>query len=153
MSFTDIASKNGHIIHFRSGVFSGETLTADVKGASAVLFVLTEKSDFSLVSHILSSGANYDYLEICCVGPNAEEMHDSIDDEIVASDTTGIVTTWFKDGEEACEYFVYALGAIYPDIIVLVGASADISQLIRQTKTGAEQNTNEHTQGCKPRDG
>lgn len=48
--------------------------------------------------------------EFCCVGQEAEQLHDSIDWIIEDMQALDIVTTWHQDIVEACEYFVFAAG-------------------------------------------
>jgi hypothetical protein len=139
MISTELALTNGHVIHFRSGVFFADNLDVGIKEAPALLFLLTDFSDFYLVSRFIPSVVNCGYMEFCCIGPNAEEVHDSIDDEMAAKDTLGIVTTWFNDEKEACEYFVYALGAVYTNLVIFAGHADNILQRLYQVS--AEQIT------------
>jgi hypothetical protein len=45
-------------------------------------------------------------VEFCCVGPEAEQLHDALDWIIEDKATLDVVTTWFEDEAEACEFFL-----------------------------------------------
>lgn len=49
-------------------------------------------------------------VEFCCVGAEAEQLHDSIDGMLEAMGAIDIVTTWHTDNSDACEYFLLAAG-------------------------------------------
>jgi len=67
----------------------------------------------AVVSDLLDQGA----VEFCCVGPEAEELHDSIDWIVEDKEAFSVVTTWHTDEVEACEYFVKTAGG-KPDVLL-----------------------------------
>jgi hypothetical protein len=54
------------------------------------------------------------------VGPEAELLHDSIDELVEARGESDIVTTWHLDCEDAAEYFVYGAGGGELRLVALV---------------------------------
>lgn len=57
-----------------------------------------------LVDDLLRLGCK----DFCCAGPQAEQLHDSIDAVVEKRGELDVVTTWHKDCTDACEYFLYA---------------------------------------------
>ena len=49
-------------------------------------------------------------LEFCCLGEEAENLHDELDEIIEIKGLSSIITTWHDDIQDACEYFVNASG-------------------------------------------
>jgi hypothetical protein len=49
-------------------------------------------------------------VEFCCVGPNAEVLHDSIDWVIIGKEAFGLLTTWHKEDVAGAEYFLLTSG-------------------------------------------
>lgn len=74
--------------------------------------------------------------EFCCVGPEAEPLHDAIDAIVEDSGALEIVTTWYTDGNDACEYFLFAAGAAKLTLLALVSEHPKlISMLESRSKT------------------
>lgn len=48
--------------------------------------------------------------EFCCVGSNAESLHDQLDLFIEKAGLLDVVTTWHEDPVEGCEYFLFGAG-------------------------------------------
>lgn len=48
--------------------------------------------------------------EFCCVGSEAELLHDQLDWLVEDADRLDVVTTWHTDIAEGCEYFLFAAG-------------------------------------------
>jgi hypothetical protein len=68
--------------------------------------------------------------EFCCVGPQAEQLHDSIDGIIEDRGAIELVTTWHTDYSDACEYFLFAAGGRPPSLLALVSAHPDLAALL-----------------------
>jgi hypothetical protein len=50
-------------------------------------------------------------VELVCVGPRSEELHDSLDVVVEEMDMSAVLTNWHADAREGCWYFLYASGA------------------------------------------
>jgi len=59
-------------------------------------------------------------VEFCCVGPEAEQLHDSLDWIVEEKGALEVVTTWHTDDADACEYFIHAAGGGSPSLLALV---------------------------------
>jgi hypothetical protein len=60
--------------------------------------------------------------EFCCVGPEAELLHDSIDAIVESKGALRVVTTWHTDWSDASEYFLFAAGSRASTLLAVVGA-------------------------------
>lgn len=65
--------------------------------------------------------------EFCCVGPEAEQLHDSLDGIIEERGALEVATTWHTDYSDACEYFLFAAGGRPPTLLALVSAHPDLT--------------------------
>lgn len=71
-------------------------------------------------------------IEFCCVGPQAEELHDAIDWVIEEKKGLHVVTTWDESQTEACEYFVHAAGGRPPGLLGLVENHPELVAALQQ---------------------
>jgi len=76
MTDVDVVLKNGHIMHFRFDTFSVDTFSGNVKDDFSVLFLIQKVSNIALASGFLFSAVNCKHIELCCIGPDAENLHD-----------------------------------------------------------------------------
>jgi hypothetical protein len=58
----------------------------------------------AMIGHLVDLGC----VEICCVGSEAEKLHDSVDRLVEEAMALNVVTTWHADCLDACEYFLFA---------------------------------------------
>ncbi len=73
-------------------------------------------------------------VEFCCVGPEAEQLHDALDEAVEDIGALDVVTTWDQQITEGCEYFLYAAGGrettllalvlTHPELLATLGAAA-----------------------------
>lgn len=68
-------------------------------------------------------------VEICCVGPNSEVLHDAIDDLLIAQDRAGVCTMWETDQSDAIEDFIFGSGAVCDTFLAFV---AEHDELVTQ---------------------
>jgi hypothetical protein len=59
-----------------------------------------------LIHDLMNDGC----MEFCCIGPHAENLNDLIDKIIEEQECYTIVTTWYDDLTEGCDYFLNAAG-------------------------------------------
>lgn len=76
-------------------------------------------------------------VEICCAGPDADELHDLIDVAIEDSAALGVVTTWHQDLAEACDYFVFAAAGRPSYLLALVADRQVLATILKRTALGA----------------
>lgn len=70
--------------------------------------------------------------EFCCLGPDSEELHDSIDVMIEDKERIEVVTTWHKSIDEGCEYFVHVAASQPRQLVALVGDHPLIAQSLKR---------------------
>jgi hypothetical protein len=71
--------------------------------------------------------------EFCCVGPQAEILHDALDSIIEKKEAFHIVTTWHEDEADACEYFLFAAGTQYQHFFAMIGLHPELLTLLERT--------------------
>lgn len=71
-------------------------------------------------------------VEFCCVGPEAELLHDSIDEVIEKKGALDVVTTWHTDYSDASEYFLFAAGGKSPTLLALVASHPELVALLEK---------------------
>lgn len=69
-------------------------------------------------------------VEFCCVGPQAEVLHDALDEIIETEGATDVVTTWFEDPTEASEYFLRAAAGGRANLLALVQSHSELQALL-----------------------
>lgn len=72
-------------------------------------------------------------IELCCVGPESEQLHDALDQVMEDKDACEVVTTWHTDATDACEYFLFAAGGGAAALLALVADHPDLTDLLKQT--------------------
>ncbi len=65
-------------------------------------------------------------VEFCCVGPEAELLHDSIDEIFENIGALEVVTTSHTDHSDASEYFLFAAGGKPHTLLALVVSHPDL---------------------------
>jgi hypothetical protein len=81
-------------------------------------------------ARIVQSLVTQGCVELCCVGPIAERLHDEVDQELEERGDLAVVTTWHHDLAEGCEYFVLAAGARPKFLLALVGDHDRLVELL-----------------------
>jgi hypothetical protein len=91
-----------------------------------------ERSEI-LASLLLQLGC----IEICCVGRDAELLHDTLDGMLEERGALDVVTTWHAGEAEAVEYFLFAAGggaatllaltAEHPALTTLLNSQAEVA--------------------------
>jgi hypothetical protein len=71
-------------------------------------------------------------VEFCCVGPEAELLHDSIDEIVEKRGALEVVTTWHTDYSDASEYFLFAAGGRSPTLLALVASHPELVALLEK---------------------
>jgi hypothetical protein len=71
-------------------------------------------------------------MEFCCVGPQAEQLHDSLDEIIEVRGALEVVTTWHTDYSDACEYFLFAAGGKPRTLLALVSPHPELAALLKK---------------------
>lgn len=74
---------------------------------------------------------NLGCVEFCCVGPEAELLHDALDEIVEAEGTLEVVTTWIEDPTEASEYFLHAAGGGRPNLLALIHAHPELRDMLQ----------------------
>jgi len=69
--------------------------------------------------------------EICCIGPNAEMLHDAIDLIVEDKEALGVVTTWHEDLLEGCEYFLRTAGGRPMCLLALVCDQSNLGLMLQ----------------------
>ena len=82
----------------------------------------------AIVDTLLDEGC----IELCCVGPQAEQLHDSLDGIVEARGMLDVVTTWHSDYADACEYFLFAAGRKPPTLLALIAPHSELVALLEQ---------------------
>lgn len=75
-------------------------------------------------------------VEFCCVGPEAEQLHDSIDEIVEERGALAVVTTWHTDFSDACEHFLFAAGGRSPTLLALVASHPELVALLEKGARG-----------------
>lgn len=71
-------------------------------------------------------------VEFCCIGPEAELLHDALDDMIETEGTLDVVTTWIDDPKEGCEYFVHAAAGASANLLALVQSHPELQAILER---------------------
>jgi hypothetical protein len=82
----------------------------------------------SMTKALLDQGG----VEFCCVGLEAEQLHDSLDEIIEARGTLDVVTTWHEDLTDACEYFLYAAAAGRANLLALISSHPELQSMLEE---------------------
>jgi hypothetical protein len=90
------------------------------KSAFTVLVSATCEDDKTEIGKIANYLLEIGCVEFCCSGLNAEALHDSLDEIIEATEHHEVVTTFFEDDQEACEYFLNVSGGLNLGLVALI---------------------------------
>ncbi len=78
------------------------------------------------MARLLELACQHHCLDYSTVGPDAEQLHDSIDDIVEAHGQLEVLTTWHDPGpdaiDDACWYLIHLAG---PDAPILIAAIGD----------------------------
>lgn len=75
-------------------------------------------------------------VEFCCVGPEAELLHDSIDGIVEEKGALDVVTTWHENHADACEYFLLAAGGKPPALLALISSHSELAARLEEQMKG-----------------
>ena len=75
---------------------------------------------------------NFGCVEFCCVGPEAELLHDALDEIIEADGALEVVTTWIEDPTEGSEYFLHAAAGGRANLLALVHSRPELQVLLEE---------------------
>ncbi|WP_373085473.1 hypothetical protein [Sneathiella sp.] len=70
--------------------------------------------------------------EFCCVGVEAERLHDQLDHLIEDSGSYDIVTTWHDNLVEGCEYLLFGAGGQQIALFGLVSKHPEILEALKK---------------------
>ena len=83
------------------------------------------------VEAIASTLMDLGCMEFCCVGPQAEQLHESLDEIVEERGALEVVTTWHTDYSDACEYFLFAAaGGRPPTLLALISSHRQLAALL-----------------------
>lgn len=100
------------------------------------LLPATDATSCKIAEKIIAGLIAIGCIEVCCVGAMAEQMHDQLDVIIESSGNIEVVTTWFKNKHDACEYFLFAAGGGGSALLALIINQPELVDILR--KAGAE---------------
>lgn len=109
------------------------TVDYDLPRPCVALLPATNSTDCDLASEIMVALIEIGCIEVCCVGPMAERMHDQIDVIIETLGTLDTATTWFSDERDACEYVLFAAGGGDASLLALVLDQPELLALLKET--------------------
>lgn len=69
--------------------------------------------------------------EFCCVGSEAEVLHDRLDALIEDAGDLSVLTTWHENVNDGCEYFLFAAGAQRMNLLALIEKDSDVLHALR----------------------
>lgn len=105
-------------------------------GRFVVMLPAFDSSEVSLAQEVTEYLIELGCAEFCCVGPEAELLHDSIDDLVERRGLLEIVTTEDSDEGAACEYFVHAAGRRASKLLALVAEHAPLcARLVAEARS------------------
>jgi hypothetical protein len=71
-------------------------------------------------------------VEFCCVGLEAERLHDALDEIIEATGALEVVTTWHGGPTDACEYFLYAAAGGRANLLALISSHPELQAMLEE---------------------
>jgi hypothetical protein len=77
-------------------------------------------------------------VEFCCVGPEAEMLHDAIDEIVENRRAFDVVTTWHTDFTDAAEYFLFAAGGKPRTLLALVASHPELIAVLEKEARACE---------------
>jgi hypothetical protein len=86
----------------------------------AALLLASNKVERLDAQRIAATLLDFGCSEFCCMGEEAKELHDFLDDLIEDLGRFEVVTTFHLDATEACEYFLYAAGGGIESLLAVI---------------------------------
>ena len=77
-------------------------------------------------------------VEFCLVGPQAELVHDALDEIIEARGALDVVTTGHCDALEGCEYFLFAAGGRTAGLLAVTSPHAELESMLEKVAREGE---------------
>lgn len=128
MTARSISLNGGRKLTFDSVAGLGEIAIQPPFVALLPAYCLTDRQQGEVVaSRLISSGC----VEFCCVGPEAEVLHDALDAVIEGEGALDVVTTWVGDPMEACEYFLHAAAGGCANLLALTQCHVDLQMILQ----------------------
>jgi len=87
-------------------------------------------SDRRQAAAIANSLIDLGCVEFCCVGPEGEQLHDTLDEIIEGRGALEIVTMWDADPDLVCEYFLYAAAAGKANLLALLSGHHELQAIL-----------------------
>ena len=109
-----------------------KTFDYDLPRPFVALLPASNAADCGLACEIMTRLSELGCIEVCCVGPAAEQMHDQLDVIIEASGALETLTTWFGDGRDACEYVLFAAGGGNFSLLALVLDQPELAAILKE---------------------
>jgi len=79
-----------------------------------------------MTNSLIDSGC----VEFCCGGPEAEQLHETLDQIIEARASLEVVTTWDAAPHDACEYFLFAAAGGRTNLLALVSGHPEVEAIL-----------------------
>jgi hypothetical protein len=98
----------------------------------AVFLPASNKQERLEVEAIIVALLDAGCIELCCVGPEAESLHDSIDCIVEDRAAFDVVTTFHFDETDACEYFLFAAGGGIRFLLALVSSHPKLVSMLQE---------------------
>ena len=102
----EVATFGGREVHIGSPSGISAVDLFSPFAALVAAFCQEEVKEILGVAGLLELGCK----EFCCVGFEAEVLHDHLDRLVEDSNRLDVVTTWHTDVVDGCEYFLFAAG-------------------------------------------
>lgn len=83
----------------------------------------------SIAGGLLEQGCK----EFCCVGLEAELLHDQLDVLLEEAGSLDVVTTWHEDAVDGCEYFLFAAGGQRLLLFALISQHPELLDVLAST--------------------
>jgi hypothetical protein len=71
-------------------------------------------------------------IEFCCVGAEAESLHDLIDGIVEDRGAFDVITTFHLDEADACEYFLFAVDSDIKSLLALILPHPSLVAMLRE---------------------
>lgn len=92
----------------------------------AILLWISNQDDIDkalvLSKDLLSLGC----VDFSCLGFQAEKLNDQLDEILEDLGALSVVTTWYEDSNEGCEYFLFAAGAQKLHLVALGSQNVEL---------------------------
>ena len=87
-----------------------DIMMAEIASPFAVLLTASDSQEQKEVLGISKKLLNLGCKEFCCIGQNAELLHDHLDLLLEEDGQIDVVTTWHENIIDGCEYFLFGAG-------------------------------------------